>query len=271
MSRNAPAVQFYAEDFLGGARFLSNAETGLYIRILCEQVDKGHVPDDVEHFVKAYGNECRKLWPAVRAKFIAGTEPGTMVNERMATAIATRDAFRLKQSEKGKMSASSRSNPVQPRFNHGSTTVEPLGDGENKRVRKERANASEGFDEFYASYPTKKARGAAEKAWAKLTPDERKLCLPAIVAQVAANHFRGTDGNDYTPHPATWLNARRWEDEVVKNRPALNIGGGMTKEEAEAEMLRIRIANGRDPILGFVGDEECSRELLIYRGRIKRA
>lgn len=133
MSRKAPAVQFYAEDFLNGTRYLTNAEVGLYIRLLAEQVDKGSLPDDVEHFAKAYGKECRKLWPAVRAKFIAGSEPGTIVNERMVAAIAARDAYRLKQSEKGKLSAEARlhsgSTTDKPRKHHGSTVVEPLGDG----------------------------------------------------------------------------------------------------------------------------------------------
>lgn len=71
------------------------------------------------------------------------------------------------------------------------------------------------FDAFYAAYPIRKAKGSAIKAWAKLTTAERDLCLPAITAQVKASHFRGSDGKDYVPHPATWINARRWEDEVT--------------------------------------------------------
>lgn len=54
-----------------------------------------------------------------------------------------------------------------------------------------------------------------------------------------------------------------------RNTPTLNIGGGMTKEQADEEMRQIRIKYGRDPDNGWVGDEECSRPLLIYMGRIK--
>ena len=54
-----------------------------------------------------------------------------------------------------------------------------------------------------------------------------------------------------------------------RNTPTLNIGGGMTKEQADEEMRQIRIKYGRDPVMGWVGDEECSRPLLIYMGRIK--
>ena len=95
------------------------------------------------------------------------------------------------------------------------------------------------------------------------------MCQPAIEAQLKAKHFRGKDGQDYFPHCATWLNARRWEDEIADFKPVLNINGGMTKEQADEEMRQIRIKYGRDPENGWVGDEECSRALLIYMGRIK--
>lgn len=132
------------------------------------------------------------------------------------------------------------------------------------------AIALEEFYTFYAAYPVKKARAAAIKAWAKLTPAERPLCKPAIEAQLKAKHFLGGDGKNYVPHPATWLNERRWEDEVGGSS-VLNMSGNPIygKAEAEAEMKAIRIANGRDPVMGSVFDNECSRDLLVYRGVIK--
>lgn len=87
-------------------------------------------------------------------------------------------------------------------------------DKEKDKVNNKEERASKDFDEFYAAYPVHKAKGNAVKAWARLTDAERTLCLPAIAAQVKAQHFRGADGKDYIPHPASWLNARRWEDEV---------------------------------------------------------
>jgi len=40
-------------------------------------------------------------------------------------------------------------------------------------------------------------------------------------------------------------------------------------EEAEAERLAIRLKRGRDPVWGGVDDQDKSRELLIYEGKIK--
>lgn len=142
-------------------------------------------------------------------------------------------------------------------------------DKEKDSEEKERAklDTPDGFDEFWAVYPSGKAKADAVKAWGKLRADERALCIPAIVAQIKSNHFRGHDGKDYVPYASSWLNARRWEDEI--KTPVLNISGGMTKEEADEEMRQIRIKHGRHPENGWVGDEECSRALLIYMGRIK--
>lgn len=143
----APAVQFYSGDFLTGTTLMTNEEVGLYIRLLCLQAENGSVPDDPERMSAVYGPSVLKVWPAVRAKFIAGNEAGTMVNEKMSKVLADREAFRLKQSEKGKASAEARltsgSTKKEPRFNHGSTTVEPLGGGGRVLVqeRKERASA----------------------------------------------------------------------------------------------------------------------------------
>ena len=38
-----PAVLFYYQDFLVGTQFMTDKEVGQYIRILCNQADKGHL------------------------------------------------------------------------------------------------------------------------------------------------------------------------------------------------------------------------------------
>ena len=126
-----PAVQFYSGDFLTGTTLMTNEEVGLYIRLLCLQAENGSVPDDPERMSLVYGPSVLKVWPAVRSKFVTGQESGTMVNEKMVKVLADREAFRKKQSEKGKASAEARSSSgskkKKPRSNHGSTVVEPLG------------------------------------------------------------------------------------------------------------------------------------------------
>lgn len=81
--------------------------------------------------------------------------------------------------------------------------------------RRPRAQSpGDGFEEFYSAYPRKKARAAAFKAWAKLSPDEelRGKILSALKWQVDTPDWK-RDNGDYIPYPATYLNNRRWEDE----------------------------------------------------------
>lgn len=75
----------------------------------------------------------------------------------------------------------------------------------------------EGFPEWYAAYPEKKARGAAERAWRALkpSPELRAQLLAALIAQKAARAASVRAG-EFVPrwaYPATWLNQQRWLDE----------------------------------------------------------
>lgn len=80
-----------------------------------------------------------------------------------------------------------------------------------------------GFDRFWAAYPRKVGKGAAERNFERIRPDAALLdrMLRAIEVQRKSDTWlRG-----YIPNPATWLNQRRWEDEpdgvaVPAQRPA---------------------------------------------------
>lgn len=65
-----------------------------------------------------------------------------------------------------------------------------------------------GFERFWREYPRHVAKQAAIKAWPGDT------LLPAILKALEwqSDDFRARDP-DRIPHPATWLNGKRWEDE----------------------------------------------------------
>lgn len=72
---------------------------------------------------------------------------------------------------------------------------------------------AERFERFYAAYPRKKSRIAAEKAFAKLNPDEQ--LLTAIIAGIERAMTSGQWSDpQFIPHPATWLNGGGWLDEI---------------------------------------------------------
>jgi hypothetical protein len=67
------------------------------------------------------------------------------------------------------------------------------------------------FLTFWMSYPRKVGKGDAWKAWKRLKP-ELPTVLKALADQRVSSDWR-KDGGVFIPHPATWLNGRRWEDE----------------------------------------------------------
>lgn len=96
---------------------------------------------------------------------------------------------------------------------------------------------SEYFDKFWSCYPKKTAKQSALKAFLKLNPDEELLnkMLSSLEQQKKSVQWT-KDNGQYIPYPATWLNGKRWEDElqqpVTKN--AKNFGYDSmpkTKEE----------------------------------------
>lgn len=70
------------------------------------------------------------------------------------------------------------------------------------------------FDRFWAVYPRRVAKAEAQKAWAKLKLDSKvDEIVQAVEAQLEGHDFK-RDNGEFIPHPATWLRAGRWLDEV---------------------------------------------------------
>ncbi|MCI0443015.1 hypothetical protein L0152_07335 [bacterium] len=70
------------------------------------------------------------------------------------------------------------------------------------------------FEEFWSLYPRKRDRGHAEKAWRKL--DEK---TKDIIIKYLANHPFYSVPEKFIPYPATWLNGKRWLDEIPEQSP----------------------------------------------------
>ena len=89
------------------------------------------------------------------------------------------------------------------------------------------------FETFWTAYPKKRSKGAAEKAWAKIKPNEQLTgeILSALErAKTSADWQK--DGGQYIPYPATWLNAKGWEDDYTP-APTVPKGWSALKEFAE--------------------------------------
>ncbi len=96
------------------------------------------------------------------------------------------------------------------------------------------------FSGFWERYPKqrRKGRGAAEKSWHKLCGDKELYDSIVWALECQCDQPSWTkDNGQYVPLPATWLNQKRWEDEVEDIQPEdfTSIGGSRecTYEEAD--------------------------------------
>ena len=81
------------------------------------------------------------------------------------------------------------------------------------RTKQVRSGHKESFEKFWSNYPRKVGKGAAEKAWNKSLQSTEE---DAIIASLVAYKF--SEDVNFIPHPATWLNQRRWEDAPAGTR-----------------------------------------------------
>ncbi|MDW3683925.1 hypothetical protein RA280_19685 [Cupriavidus sp. CV2] len=88
------------------------------------------------------------------------------------------------------------------------------------------------FEQLWAVYPKKAAKGDAEKAYRKLGPDAelQAVLLAAGAAQAGWDSWK-EEGGKFVPHLATWLNGKRWADEQPAK--AVAAAGGAPAGDAD--------------------------------------
>ena len=91
-------------------------------------------------------------------------------------------------------------------------------------------SVSSNFKEFYTAYPRKVARASAEKVFRKCEASLLPEMLKAIEKHKNTEQWQKDNGK-FIPYPATWLNQRRWEDEVKEKPP-------ITLEEEARELVK---------------------------------
>ena len=71
------------------------------------------------------------------------------------------------------------------------------------------------FKEFWEAYPRKTGKGAAEKAYEKISPSKElhETMIRAVRSASLSRQWTEENGR-FIPNPATWLNQKRWEDEL---------------------------------------------------------
>ena len=98
------------------------------------------------------------------------------------------------------------------------------------------------FDTFWSDYPKKVAKQNALKAWKRIDADQDVFgeIMTGLQRWKASEEWTRDDGR-FIPHPATWLNGRRWEDEIPvhQDQPA-----GKPEKRVPAQQYSQRESSG---------------------------
>lgn len=220
-----PYMQFYVADYLADTTHLTAEEHGAYMLLLFSYWQTGK-PLRIDRLatVARIPNE---RWPSVAdtlSEFFHVTETH-WVQFRVEADLEAVNSKVVTASNAGKASARAKALKKQQELNDRSTNVDdPLQRNGNhkdtdtdtdKNTNNTPPMVDDLFPKFWKIYPNKKGKAAAEKAWKKLkvTADLFSQIAEGLAAQVVCEAWV-KDGGQFIPHPATWLNGKRWEDEV---------------------------------------------------------
>jgi hypothetical protein len=122
---------------------------------------------------------------------------------------------------------------------HGAARIQSRIQNPNPESRIQNPNAREArgadFEEFWKAYPRKEGKQKARQAFEKVAVSLDTL-LAAIERQKKSTQWC-KDGGQFIPHPATWLNGKRWEDQLAVGA---SIPKGASGELGAAELEAIR-------------------------------
>ena len=141
-----------------------------------------------------------------------------------------------------------------------STTNTKIFNTKNKEKEKETTKEKESrlqkdFEKFWDTYPRKKSKGDAEKAWKQLKPSSElvEIIISKVVLLKSSQEWL-REGGEFIPYPATWLRAKGWEDEVGPTSVAP--AEPDDTESAMQEFFTLNHQRAKDEILKDYEDEE---------------
>lgn len=101
----------------------------------------------------------------------------------------------------------------------------------------QRINNSVSFDFFWSVYPRLTAKDKARLAWKKLNPNDGLVTeITLNIEQRLKSGDWSLDRKNYIPHASTYLNGKRWEDEIIIK--VESNGQYQTANEKAAELAR---------------------------------
>lgn len=211
-----PAFLFYPGDWDGGTKLFTRHVKGCYMDLLMCQFHNGHMTSHDLVFILGQPDYDLYWESKLKVKFIQDSD-GKFYNKKLED-----------EQIKRRIWCESRKNNKDGKNQYSGHTTKHIRGHKTSHMENESVNEDEieninklsSFEKFWKIYPKKKSKGQAEKAFLKINPDETLLnaMIEAINKARKSEDWIKEKGR-YIPHPATWLNAKGWEDEETEAHP----------------------------------------------------
>ena len=220
---NSPAFQFYAADYLAdeNVALMTLEEEGAYIRALAYCWREGSLPADNELLSRLLKGASNQTLTNLRKCFKVGSQDSTrLFHSRLEKEREKQRIWKEKSAEAGRRSGKVRKEKklqIEPILNQPSNLVEPKSNSSSSSSKKVILPSSPKaqIETIYGLYPRKVGKVPAFKAIDKALRtkpfEELLLAVQAFARKVSQD---GTEPQ-FIPHPATWFNAGRWDDEEL--------------------------------------------------------
>lgn len=246
----APAYQWFPKDAETDEayRLMTCEELGVYERLRDCQWLEGSLPAELEKLSMLIGHRMtvRRLefiWPKIAPCF-PDDGTGRLANPRLeeqrtqlASYLATKKlAGKAGGLAKAKQTASiTKISPVAKRSS-ASATASPSASATAEVL----PLTPSAFERFWHAYPRKVGKDGARKAFERRHPTDALVAemLAALDRQRHSADWR-RDGGQYIPHPSTWLNDGRWQDEPRLVESGLVSARTETNLANQAEALKL--------------------------------
>ena len=231
-----PAFLFYPNDYLGGTLGMTFEEKGAYIELLMVQFNRGHM---TKHMIgQILGQSMDKIWSNIEVKFKID-DSGYYYNERLEIEQNKRKAY--SDSRRNNKEGKNQYTKKKKNKGHMTSHMENRNENENKDIIVIENKID--FEFFWNEYNKKVGdKKRCKNKWDKLHLEIQKKVLdslPEFIKQFSDKQFQ--------PHPETYLNQERWNDEIIiKNN---NNGTGKQQTGASWDeittMLKTKFAENK--------------------------
>ena len=173
----------------------------------------------------------RFIWPAIQRD----------IDESIKAQEAAAGAYRENGKKGGRPSKTvgfSETKENQKNQSGFSETKKSQGQGQGQgqgHIPPKSPSTGDAFERFWSVYPRKIGKQSAKRAFERVKVPLETL-VTAVERQKCSDQWMQNNGQ-FIPHPATWLNQGRWDDELPESAGGHRNTGAFTGNDVFAEML----------------------------------